>query len=368
MAYVHKALWPPSGEDIGGTFLIFFALVLASSGGIGGGGIVTPILLLVFHFNTKFAAPLSNISIFGAACTSLAFNLSKAHPINRNKLLIDWETAAILEPATMLGAIVGAVISHVSSPRVTTPLMIILLSAMASRYIYLGVAEFKRESAQDVISLLEPIDSFEESDTEEGLTSYQRSKVNTKPNIVSSSESDNSDEKESDVAANHSPQPILNRAGLNHTESSPLLNRETLPLVPERTEPTPVKSYRSKAVLWLTTLLVGILLIYFVIDKILPPSQGRTFSHLGAFMWSMIIFSFIRKDVISEGKVRRLAATLQLSQPPVTSAQDSITALSDITWDNRNTILLPFISAFAGLIAGLFGVGGGILVMYSTIF
>ena len=364
MTYVHKALWPPSAEDIGGTFLIFFALVLASSGGIGGGGIVTPILLLVFHFNTKFAAPLSNISIFGAACTSLAFNLRKAHPINRNKHLIDWETAAILEPATMLGAIIGAVISHVSSPRVTTPLMIVLLFVMASRYIYLGVVEFKRESAHDAISLLESIDSFEESDTEEGLASYQRSKVNAKPNIVSSSESDNSEEQKSDTSANHSPQPIVNRASLNHTESSPLLNRGSLHLVQEQSEPIPIKSYRSKAILWLTTLLVGILIIYFVIDRILPPSQGRTLSHLGAFLWSMVVFFFIRKDVINEGKMRRLAATLQPTLPPVTSAQDSITPSSNITWDNRNTILLPFISAFAGLIAGLFGVGGGIVESY----
>jgi hypothetical protein len=59
------------------------------------------------------AVALSNITIFGGALANAAFNVGRQHPL-RPGPLIDWDLALVMEPSTILGALAGTYINHVS--------------------------------------------------------------------------------------------------------------------------------------------------------------------------------------------------------------------------------------------------------------
>lgn len=98
----HKDLFPLDSNDCIGSLIIFVGLVIATSGGIGGGGIIVPVLLLFFHFDSRHAIPLSNITIFGASIVNLLFNARRQHPLKKESL-IDWDAVLVMEPLTMIG-------------------------------------------------------------------------------------------------------------------------------------------------------------------------------------------------------------------------------------------------------------------------
>jgi hypothetical protein len=59
------------------------------------------------------AVALSNITIFGGALANAAFNVGARHPLKPGPL-IDWDLALVMEPSTILGALAGTYINHVS--------------------------------------------------------------------------------------------------------------------------------------------------------------------------------------------------------------------------------------------------------------
>ena len=56
---------------------------------------------------------LSNLTIVGGAIANFAFNVHRRHP-GGDKPLIDWDLIMVMEPTTILGALVGSYINKVS--------------------------------------------------------------------------------------------------------------------------------------------------------------------------------------------------------------------------------------------------------------
>ena len=55
---------------------------------------------------------LSNLTIVGGALANFAFNVSRRHP-GGDKPLIDWDLIMVMEPTTILGALLGSYINKV---------------------------------------------------------------------------------------------------------------------------------------------------------------------------------------------------------------------------------------------------------------
>lgn len=103
---------PRHRYDYATAALAAMGLMIAAAGGIGGGGVLVPIYMLVLHFSSKTAVPLSNITIFGGAITNSFLNMKKRHPI-ADRPLVDWDLILVMEPLTIGGALVGSFVQKV---------------------------------------------------------------------------------------------------------------------------------------------------------------------------------------------------------------------------------------------------------------
>ena len=105
------------GGDLGAMFAIFFGAMIAAGGGLGGGGVFVPIYILILQYPPKYAAALSQATIFGGSIVNLIMNLKKYHPTRSHRPLTDFSTLLILEPMLLVGTIIGryCTLHHISS-------------------------------------------------------------------------------------------------------------------------------------------------------------------------------------------------------------------------------------------------------------
>ena len=93
-----------------------------------------PIYTLVMGFAPKHAIPLSNVTVFGGSVANCWLNSGKRHP-ERDRGLVDWDLILVMEPVTILGALMGAILNKVLPSTLLSVLLVILLSATAGNTI-----------------------------------------------------------------------------------------------------------------------------------------------------------------------------------------------------------------------------------------
>lgn len=134
-----------NGHDIAGFTLASLLIMIAAGGGIGGGGVLVPTYIFVLNFSPKYAIPLSNCTILGSSISNLILNVNKRHP-NCDRPLIDWDIMLMMEPLTVAGALVGTFVNVISPPWLITIMLVVLLTAAAYRTLNKGVRKFKEET------------------------------------------------------------------------------------------------------------------------------------------------------------------------------------------------------------------------------
>ena len=70
-------------------------------------------------FSTNIAVALSNITIVGGSIANFAINVGKRHHF-LDRPLIDWDLILMMEPATIMGALLGGYLNRVRSCLVPT--------------------------------------------------------------------------------------------------------------------------------------------------------------------------------------------------------------------------------------------------------
>lgn len=108
----HKDLWPPEETEVIGYIIMFFVSALANAAGIGGGSIMTPVLVLLFYFETRTAVPLSQVIIFAGAAVAIALKFKNRHP-RRNRPLIFYELIVLVQAPILLGTFFGALLNAI---------------------------------------------------------------------------------------------------------------------------------------------------------------------------------------------------------------------------------------------------------------
>ncbi|KDD72355.1 hypothetical protein H632_c3465p0, partial [Helicosporidium sp. ATCC 50920] len=125
----------------------------------GGGGILVPLLLGLFDKDPSTAVALSNITILGGALSNLALNCGRRHPQDSARPLIDWDLSLVMEPGTVLGALVGSYLNRILPTWLTTVGLAALLTVMARKLVAKATDARRRHAREGEGDYLARLDS-----------------------------------------------------------------------------------------------------------------------------------------------------------------------------------------------------------------
>jgi len=331
-------------------------LSLTSCTGSGGGSLCIPIFILFLHFNTKQAIPLGNITVLGGALTNIIYNFNKRHPTIKKFSLIDWDVIAMMEPATMLGALLGAYFHKIMSPKLTTVLLMFLLAVISSRMLYKGfyviLASHYNRSQNDIV--IDNVKPDVESDT------FTEKEIAIDMSDVSdyTIDSPNFDSKSDDKRTYQYPVSLLEKkAIIRHGMIETPISLDKIEYSPVQTygsiNDRDVGAYPEVTTPWEIIILLLVLGIGACIINLLKGFM------IDSFFWPIaataILVAFIVTIAVILG---RIVVKRHLISP---SENFGDTDGIIIRWDTYNIVTYPALCLLAGVMAGSFGVGGGII-------
>eukprot|EP01084_Bolivina_argentea_P277093 472951_1 len=135
------------GNDVGAMFAILVGAMIAAGGGLGGGGVFVPIYILILGYPPKFAAALSQATIFGGSIVNLIMNLKKSHPTRKHRPLTDFSTLLIFEPMLLVGTIIGVFLNVIFPDILILILLALVLSYATLRTSRKGIRLWKKETS-----------------------------------------------------------------------------------------------------------------------------------------------------------------------------------------------------------------------------
>ena len=138
-------LWPLTPRTAVTLVAAAAAVALAAGGGMGGGGILVPLFLIVLRAPTREAVALSNVTIMAGSLAAFLVNARRRHP-TLNRPLIDWDVMLLMEPTTIVGAVVGGYLNRVSPPWATTAALALLLVAITAQLTVRATGLWKAET------------------------------------------------------------------------------------------------------------------------------------------------------------------------------------------------------------------------------
>ena len=313
----HKHLLPPDTRDYTAVGLAIILCAISAGGGIGGGGLLLPMLILLLEFTPHDASPLTNACVLGGACANLAFYNCQLHPSGRRPM-ISFEVALMMEPMTMAGAVVGVILNKIFPGWLITVLLVLVLGITTKRTLAKGLETWKKESAAAAIAAANP-----ESATSLLSTADKKAAVDGTPSPPPQ-------------------QPTARRPSVQHSpELEAVLADE-------------VHSPRRDVLT-----LVAALIVCTLISVLRGPNRQQSLLHIhcGSYeYWTTIGLQLLLLLLVSLwtrstliGRYERRKACGYPFLP------------DDVQWTPTSSVLYPLACAVAGLCAGLFGIGGGIV-------
>ncbi|KAK4347037.1 hypothetical protein RND71_033376 [Anisodus tanguticus] len=126
--------------------LCFLAASISSAGGIGGGGLYVPILTIITGLDLKTASSFSAIMITGGSIANVVCNMFVKSPKNGGKILIDFDIALLSEPCMLLGVSIGVICNRVLPEWLITILFPVFLGFCTFKTCKSGFFDRKLES------------------------------------------------------------------------------------------------------------------------------------------------------------------------------------------------------------------------------
>ena len=341
---VHKPLFPLDKWDWVTLFLVILACILAASGGIGGGGLLVPLYILVSGFAANAASPLSSATITGGGIANYYSYSRRLHPDFEKgvyKPLIDYDTALLIMPALLLGTLYGTILNKILPEWLFLALMFVLMIKYSVRTTRKGMRIYKKETEDREEAAAAAAGGGEGGGGGEGEGAAAKSAALTVAAPASASDVGASDDE-----------PV------RHGQVSSVL--EAGAAQEDRPRAASVNAAKAKVVYFPRKQLlitVGAWILTFVIA--LFKGKAGTKSAVGVECntggyWAVIMAGtvlltgltwYVRKTVLAD-----IAANGQLDKPGV------------IKWDAENTIKYPMVCVLCGVMAGLMGIGGGMVV------
>jgi len=295
----------PLGPKLVGIACAAIGLIVAAGGGIGGGGVLVPVFIMVCGFPAKLAIPLSNVTIFGGSISNCYLNLQKRHP-SANRPLIDFDLVNVMEPLTIAGAIIGSLLNKLLPGWLITLMLVVVLGLTGVKTFMKGISLWHKESA-----------AMEEA----GNTSMK------------------------EVATAMSKYGTTDSEAVNN-------NAELEALIASEAE-IPKDKILLLVICFIGTISFGIL-------------RGDTAGHgplglqCGSFWYMVLLMAPLPWVIVISLYQRSLLIDMHATKTRLDYYTKNAVP-GDIHWDEEATIRYPIICSGAGMCAGMFGIGGGIV-------
>ena len=358
----HDPLFPLTTSDYLGLTFSVLGLLLAAGGGIGGGGILVPIYTLIMGFSPKHAIPLSNVTVFGGSLANCWLNSGKRHP-SRDRGLVDWDLILVMEPVTILGALGGAMLNKVLPSTLLSVLLVLLLTATATntcnkaKKMWLkeeeaikrkgGLEDMTRKGEVGGVEMVEKDEN--EIDIESPIKTPKGSEVG--PGEGEGGEADDGEEHGDDEDDDTDATTSL---------LSPS-DRQTNIKTDSRTFDPELQSVLLKESQTPWNHIIALTLLFIVILTINLLKGGGGWSPVGIKCGSRGFWISNAAMVLAIVGFTAQVRTYLGNQHKLKTRLNYPYASGDIKWTPRNTVLYPALCTVAGIFAGMFGIGGGIV-------
>ena len=282
-----------------------------------------PVYILLLDFPVKHAIPLASATVFGGAIANNILNAPKRHPDHPHRPVSDWDLILQLEPMTILGALVGAVLNDLLPDIVLVTLMVLLLTVTAQKTLSKASKLYAKESEQlKALNANEVTPLIGGDPVEQNSSTFARSNTNGSSSSLESGERS----KLRDIA----------NMDVDTSSWREDCNREAT----------------------INAIMLSVLFVIVTVLNLLKGGTEEGGGPMGLAVCGSTCFWVSQTSIIAVIVAfafmvrRRILRRVKTKDSPV---------LSDIEWDDNNTVLYPLYAIVAGLVAGLFGVGGGII-------
>ncbi|KAG2387586.1 hypothetical protein C9374_001180 [Naegleria lovaniensis] len=321
-----------------------------------------PVLFLIGRYPASVAIALSTIIIFGASASVYATLAFKRHPLEKQRPLIDYQIAVIVEPIILAGSIVG-VFLNVWFPNWSLTVMLLLVLLIVSyRSIKKGRQMWKKENEERLQKQQQQQLELARGDNTEEL-------VETHPQMVEISRSINAEEsfelEEEEPRQNLSLEESEHHEHHDEDETKLVVDEISLEdaLETKSYSPTLEKIKKSELIVFPVISWCLLLVSWTIVFISSFLKGGKSFpSVLGiekcsVEYWLIVAASFPLLLLMSG------IAGIILRYMHHKKEQHGYNYLDgDVRWTTRNVTLIPLVFFTAGLAASLLGIGGGLVV------
>ncbi|KAJ4837150.1 hypothetical protein Tsubulata_015893, partial [Turnera subulata] len=126
----------------------FIAASISSAGGIGGGGLYIPVLTIVAGLDLKTASSFSAFMVTGGSIANVMCNMFTTSPKFGGKTLVDYDIALLSEPCMLLGVSVGVICNLVFPEWLVMVLFAIFLAWSTFKTCKNGVFHWRLETEE----------------------------------------------------------------------------------------------------------------------------------------------------------------------------------------------------------------------------
>jgi uncharacterized membrane protein YfcA len=340
----HASLFPLDSSDYLGFFLAFIGLFLAAGGGIGGGGILVPIYILMLHFRPKYAIPLSNTTVLGGSIANTWINSYKRHPY-ADRPLIDWDFILLMEPLTIAGALVGALLNKLLPEDKVVILLVLLLCATAYTTFRKAFQMYHKESLrikrQEQSILQQYIYDQEQDAQQEEMME-----------LIATTDAPDRQLDENHIHDTEIQKPESESESSTHPTTKPLDPEQVRNTIMQQEQEVPKNNVK---------ILIILFLVVLVTNVAKGGSTGSFPSPLGITCGSTLFWLANILMLLFILYITFISRLYLLSRFESKQSCGYIYVEGDIIWNPRTTLIYPMICFAAGFFSGMFGIGGGIV-------
>jgi len=295
----------PLGPKTLGIVVAAVGLMVAAGGGIGGGGVLVPVYIMVCMFPAKLAIPLSNITIFGGSIANCFLNIQKRHPYT-DRPLVDFDLVNIMEPLTIAGAIVGSILNKMLPGWLVTLMLVIVLGAT-------GLKTFKS-----------------------GCKAWA---------------------KETDAKKGESGENVALK-DQDEEKTYGTKTKDPLEAKMEKDQEPEYQALLAEEAHWLPCHKIMLLVICFIGTVTFGLIRGPM--ECGSTMYMVLMFAPLPWVLAISFYQRKLLMDMHEKKERL-NYYEKHPVPGDVHWDESATVKYPLICSIAGMCAGMFGIGGGIV-------